>query len=71
MFNASPKTLQRIAPKVERVLIVDANPYQAKLLGELCKELGSRQIMVAHRSDQAMMIQRFIRVKAITALRKG
>lgn len=56
MFNANPKTLQRIAPKVERVLIVDANPYQAKLLGELCKSLGSRQVMVAHRSDQAMMI---------------
>ena len=56
MFNANPKTLQRIAPKIERVLIVDANPYQAKLLAELCRELGSRQIMTAHRSDQAMTI---------------
>jgi len=56
MFNANPKTLQRIAAKIERILIVDPNPYAARLLSELCKEMGARQIATALRSDRGLEV---------------
>jgi CheY-like chemotaxis protein len=54
MFNADPRKLQKIAPLIERVLILDANPYAAKLLSELVKEMGARQTAYCADSEKAI-----------------
>ena len=56
MFNAEPKKLQMIAPLIERVLIIDANPYAAKLLSELVKEMGARQTAYCSDTEKAIDI---------------
>ena len=54
MFSADPKTLQRVAPRIQRVLVIDPVPGASRLLGELMKEMGSRMVMVATRTEQAL-----------------
>lgn len=56
MFNADAKTLQRIAAAMQRVLIIDPNLGAAKLVGELMKEMGARQIAAATRTDRALAV---------------
>jgi CheY-like chemotaxis protein len=46
--------MQRIAPVVRRVLIVDPNPAAARLLSDLLKGFGSRDVAVE--SDEARVI---------------
>jgi two-component system, response regulator PdtaR len=53
VFNADPKVLARIAPHIERVLIVDNQAAAARLLGELMKEIGARQPVYSNDSEQA------------------
>lgn len=47
MFSADPKILSRIAPCVRRVLIVDPGTASAKLLADIMKGLGAREVMFA------------------------
>lgn len=54
MFNADPKTLQRIAPFVRRAMVVDPNVGSVRLLSDLLKELGAFQVAVAARTDRAL-----------------
>ena len=54
MFNADPRTLQRIERAIQRVLVVDPVPAAARLIGDLAKEMGARQVMVAARTDAAL-----------------
>ena len=54
MFALDTKTMQRIAPVVRRVLIVDPNPAAARLLSDLLKGFGSRDVAVE--SDEARVI---------------
>jgi CheY-like chemotaxis protein len=56
VFNADPRTLQRIAANMQRVLVLDPNAGAAKLLGELMKEMGARQISWAAKTDRALAI---------------
>lgn len=44
MFASDAKQIQRLEPFIRRVLIVDPNPGSARLLGELLKNLGARQL---------------------------
>ncbi len=44
MFASDTKQIQRLEPFIRRVLIVDPNPGAARLLGELLKNLGARQL---------------------------
>ncbi|MFC5372920.1 response regulator [Brevundimonas faecalis] len=46
--------MQRIAPVVRRVVIVDSNPAAARLLSDLLKGFGAREIAVE--SDEAKVI---------------
>lgn len=48
-----PKTLQRIRPQVQRVLIVDTHPAAAKLLMELLKGFGAMDVPVATSTARA------------------
>jgi DNA-binding response OmpR family regulator len=56
LFNADPRVLARIARHIERVLIVDASPASARLLGELMKEIGARQPVYASQTERALDI---------------
>ena len=56
MFNAEAKKLQRISPMIERVLIIDANPYAAKLMSELVKEMGARQTAYCSDTERAIEV---------------
>ena len=44
MFATDAKHLQRLEPFVRRVLVIDPHPGSARLLGELLKGVGARQI---------------------------
>ena len=54
MFALDAKTMQKIAPVVRRVLIVDPNPAAARLLSDLLKGFGSRDVAVE--GDEAKVI---------------
>ena len=54
MFNADPKTLIQIGPHLHKVLVVDDNAVSARLAGDLLKQMGARQIVVATRLDRAL-----------------
>ncbi|MGU3456768.1 two-component system response regulator [Brevundimonas sp. M1A4_2e] len=54
MFALDAKTMQRIAPVVRRVIIVDPNPAAARLLQDLLKGFGSREIVVE--GDEARVL---------------
>ena len=47
MFNVDPKTLARLGPELGRVLVFDPQPAAAKLVAELLKDMGARQIVSA------------------------
>jgi len=56
LFNADPKVLARMTRQIERVMIVDTSPAPARLLGELMKEIGSRQPVYATQTERALDI---------------
>ncbi|WP_312135836.1 response regulator [Brevundimonas sp.] len=54
MFALDTKSMQKIAPVVRRVVVVDPNPAGAKLMAELLKGFGCRD--VAMESDDARVV---------------
>jgi CheY-like chemotaxis protein len=54
VFTADSKTLHKMAPALQRVLVVDPNPAAARLLADLMKEMGARQTLVAARTELAL-----------------
>ena len=46
MFALDPKIAARIEPTVRRVLIIDSNMMAAKLLSEIMRTLGARDIVI-------------------------
>jgi CheY-like chemotaxis protein len=54
VFNAESKILQRMAPHIQRVLVVDATTGGARLIAELMKEMGARHVVTEVRSARAM-----------------
>jgi CheY-like chemotaxis protein len=58
VFAADPKTLQRIEPVVRRVLICDSNAASARMLGDLLKGLGARQIAFEPEERRALEMAR-------------
>ena len=58
MFNADPKTLARVARNLDRVLVADPNPAAGKLLSDLVKDCGGRNVMVAREQARAAELAR-------------
>ncbi len=56
MFNADAKFIQRMAPMLQRVMIVDPQPVGARLIGELMRDLVRSQIWVAETNEKAMRL---------------
>ncbi len=56
MFNADDKLHQRLAPHLQRVLIVDPQPAAVKLLGDLLRSIASAQIVTAPGDAKALQL---------------
>ncbi|MBU3973121.1 MAG: response regulator, partial [Alphaproteobacteria bacterium] len=54
MFAIDRRVLAKLEPVVKRVLIVDPNPHAARLLTDIMKGLGSRDIVVQPDEKRAM-----------------
>ncbi|MGQ2990756.1 response regulator [Brevundimonas sp.] len=53
MFALDSKSLHRIAPTVSRVVIADPNVAAAKLLADLIKGIGGREVVIEGDEDRA------------------
>lgn len=54
MFNVDPKILARLAPQLGRVLVFDPQPAAAKLVAELLKDLGARDVVCASKTVKGL-----------------
>ena len=71
MFALDAKTMQRIAPVVRRVLIVDPNPAAARLLMDLLKGFGSREVVVEGDESRVLDLAREMEPGLICTERAG
>ncbi len=58
MFALDTKSMQKIAPVVRRVVIVDPNPAAARLMSDLLKGFGSRDIAIESDQDRIIDLAR-------------
>jgi len=54
VFAADTRTLNRIAPTIQRVVIADPNLASARLLVDIMKSLGAREVVTE--SDEARVM---------------
>ncbi len=54
MFAVDRRVLAKLEPVVKRVLIVDPNPHAARLLTDIMKSLGARDIVVQSDEKRAL-----------------
>jgi DNA-binding response OmpR family regulator len=54
VFNTDAKIIQRMAPQLQRVLIVDPQPTSARLIAELMRDIALSQIAVAETPAKAL-----------------
>ena len=58
MFAADPRTLNRIAPSIRRIVIADPNPASARLLMDIMKGIGSREVFIESDEERALELLR-------------
>lgn len=58
MFALDTKSMQKIAPVVKRVVIVDANPASARLMSDLLKGFGSRDLAIEADDERVVDLAR-------------
>lgn len=58
MFDGNVRTIQRVAAKVQRVMVVDSNPATARLLTEHLRPLGGVQIFPAPTAEKGYALAR-------------
>ena len=56
MFNTDAKVIQRMAPLMQRVMIVDSQPAGARLIGELMRDIARSHIWVAETNEKAIRL---------------
>lgn len=56
LFNADEKLHQRLAPHLQRVLIVDPQQAATKLLGDLLRSIASTQLVTAQTDQKAFQL---------------
>ena len=71
MFASDTKQFQRLEPFIRRVLVVDPNPGSARLLGELLKGLGARQLAFEPEERRALELANDIDPGVIFVERAG
>jgi CheY-like chemotaxis protein len=60
VFDGNIRTIQRVAAKVQRVLVVDANPATARLLADQLRQLGNVQIYPAATIEKGYAMARTV-----------
>jgi len=60
VFNADPKILSRMAPHLQRVLVVDPQPASVKLLQDLMRSLVTCQVWSASSDAKAIQVARAV-----------
>jgi two-component system, response regulator PdtaR len=71
VFSADARTLSRIAPTVKRVLIVDPNAGSARMMLDLMKSLGARDVAMETDETRAMEVARDLEPGVIFTERTG
>lgn len=71
MFAIDTKTLSRIEPVVRRTLVVDPNPHSARLLMDVMKALGAREVVTEPDNKRAMAMARDLEPGLIFTERSG
>ncbi len=71
MFAVDRRILARLEPVVRRVLIVDPNPHAARLLTDVMKGLGAREVAVEPDLAQAMTMAAALEPEIIFTERTG
>ena len=56
MFSNDAKIIQRMAPQLQRVMVVDPQPAGARLIGELMRDIARSQIWVAETNEKAIRL---------------
>ena len=56
MFNAEPKTLAKLKPHIERVLVVDPYAASTRILYDLLKNMGAGDVETTTRSSHGLEI---------------
>ena len=71
MFAADARTLQKIEPVVRRVLVVDPNVATAKLLIDIMKGLGARDVVMEQDEKTALEVARDLEPGIVFTERSG
>lgn len=71
MFSIEPKDLQRLEPFIRRVLIVDPYTASARMLGDLLKGMGCRQLTIEPEERRALEMARDVEPNIIFVERSG
>lgn len=71
MFAADPKVLARIAPVVRRVVIADPNVASARVLQDILKSLGSREVVIEHEEARVVELIREVEPGILFTERTG
>jgi len=58
VFDGNVRTIQRVAAKVQRVMVVDPNPSTARLLSEHLRPLGGVEIFSAPTAEKGYLMAR-------------
>jgi DNA-binding response OmpR family regulator len=56
LFNADAKIIQRMAPMLKRVMVVDPQAASARLVGELMRDIARSEIWVAETNEKAIKL---------------
>jgi response regulator RpfG family c-di-GMP phosphodiesterase len=56
LFNTDAKIIQRMAPMLQRVMIVDPQAASSRLIGELMRDIARSQICVAETEEKALRV---------------
>jgi len=71
LFTADARTLSRIEPSVRRVVILDPNVSSARLLSDIMKGLGAREVYVESDDERALELLRDVEPGIIFTERSG
>lgn len=71
MFALDAKTLTKIEPVVRRTLVIDPNPHSARLLADVMKALGAREIAVEPDNKRALATARDLEPGLVFTERMG
>jgi len=71
LFTADARTLSRIEPAVRRIAIIEPNAASARLLSDIMKGLGAREVYVSGDDESALELLRDVEPGMIFAERSG